>query len=124
DKGRNFLAMQYVDGVTLLKYPRRDRRMLVRIVRDAARAVAAAHAQGIVHRDLKPANIAVARRGEDPSQPHICVLDFGLARRIEGGDRVTASGIIVGTPAYMPPEQARGELVDGRADVYALGATL
>jgi tetratricopeptide (TPR) repeat protein/predicted Ser/Thr protein kinase len=124
DKGRHFLAMQFVDGVTLQKHPRRDRKALVRILRDAARAVAAAHDQGIVHRDLKPANIAVARRSEDPSHPHVYVLDFGLARRIEGADRLTASGIVVGTPAYMAPEQARGELVDGRADVYALGATL
>jgi tetratricopeptide (TPR) repeat protein/tRNA A-37 threonylcarbamoyl transferase component Bud32 len=124
EKGRHFLAMQYVEGVTLQKFPRRNVKLLVRIIRDAARAVAEAHRMGIVHRDLKPANLAVATRGENPAHAHVYVLDFGLARRIEGGDKVTATGIVVGTPAYMSPEQARGEHVDGRADVYALGATL
>lgn len=120
-EGRHHIAMQFVDGVTLEKFPRRDRNLLVRIIRDAARAVGEAHAMGIVHRDLKPANIGVTRQTDGH---HATILDFGLARPIEGGRKLTVSGLVVGTPAYMPPEQARGEVVDGRADVYALGATL
>jgi len=85
-----------------------------------------AHRAGIVHRDLKPANLGVARVSKEAGghDYRVYVLDFGLARRSEAADRVTASGIVVGTPAYMPPEQARGESADCRADVYQLGATL
>ncbi len=120
--GRHYLAMQYVEGPTLEKFPRRDRKLLVRLIRDAARAVDFAHQKGIVHRDLKPSNLMVARpsRGDF----HLYVLDFGLARRVQGEERITAPGIVVGSPAYMPPEQARGDAVDRRSDVYALGATL
>jgi len=114
--GRPFIAMQYVGGHTLDKV-RSDRRSLATLVRDAARAVHHAHQRGIVHRDLKPTNLMVSGR-------HIYVMDFGLARSVETDVRATASGSIVGTPAYMSPEQARCERVDGRADVWALGATL
>ena len=116
DHGRHFIAMQYVEGRTLKAHPRDDRRELARIVRDAARAAAFAHEQGIVHRDIKPENLMVTPKG------HVFVMDFGLARVVEGERSV--SGSVVGTPAYMPPEQARGEKVDARADVYSLGATL
>src|SRR5262245_33194427 len=116
------LAMQVVAGVTLDRVPKTNRKRLVRLVRDAARAVDSAHRQGIVHRDLKPSNLMVGRGagGED----HLFVLDFGLARRIDTGEKVTASGIVLGTPAYMSPEQARGADVDVRSDVYSLGATM
>jgi tetratricopeptide (TPR) repeat protein len=124
ENGRHFLAMQYVPGQTLAKFPRRDIRLLARLIRDAARAVGAAHATGIVHRDLKPANLAVVRLPKERAGFHVYVLDFGLARPVRGGSTVTATGIVVGTPAYMSPEQARGEEVDGRADVYSLGTTL
>ncbi len=112
---RRYIAMQYVEGRTL-KAHRSERREQVRIVRDAARAVQYAHDHGIVHRDIKPENLMVTPAG------HVFVMDFGLARTVEGERSV--SGAIVGTPAYMPPEQARGEKVDARADVYSLGATL
>jgi tetratricopeptide (TPR) repeat protein/predicted Ser/Thr protein kinase len=114
--GRPFIAMQFVAGHTLDR-ARVDRRTLAMLLRDAARAVEYAHERGIIHRDLKPANLMVAGR-------HIYVMDFGLARSVEADARTTASGSIVGTPAYMSPEQARGVRADGRADVYALGATL
>ena len=116
--GRPYLAMQYVEGRTLDKIPRKDRRLLVRHIRDAARAVEYAHRQGIIHRDLKPSNIMIG--GDE----QVFILDFGLARKIEGVEKVTASGIILGTPAYMSPEQARGAEIDLRSDVYGLGATL
>jgi len=113
--GRRFIAMQLVNGPTLKDAPKRDRRTLAAVVRDAARAIEYAHAQGVIHRDLKPENIMI-------EADRVFVMDFGLARAQHGARSI--SGLIVGTPAYMPPEQARGDRVDARADVYALGATL
>jgi len=88
-----------------------------------SRAVHAAHRQGLVHRDLKPANIMVERTDEGQLKPY--VLDFGLARE-EAAPGATATGLILGTPGFMAPEQARGETrtIDARTDVWALGATL
>ncbi|HXG60235.1 MAG TPA: tetratricopeptide repeat protein [Planctomycetota bacterium] len=122
DRDRHYIAMQFVDGVTLRDVSGLDPKRAARLLRDAARAVHYAHGQGIIHRDLKPDNLmAVERPGADP---HVYVMDFGLARATEGASQLSASGVVVGTPAYMAPEQARGEKVDGRADVYSLGATL
>src|SRR5882757_3358797 len=93
------------------------------MAKQIAEALEAAHEQGIIHRDLKPANIKVRPDGT------LKVLDFGLAK--ETGDQIgltsdsaTASGMIIGTPGYMPPEQARGEKVDKRADIWAFGVVL
>jgi tetratricopeptide (TPR) repeat protein len=144
EHGRHFIAMQFVDGRTLKRMAGADRRVLARVVRDAARAIAYANEQGIVHRDLKPENIMVVERAGQA--PHAFVMDFGLARsvpasagsggaaadgsagppalRANPGGEVSVSGSVVGTPSYMAPEQARGEKVDARADVYGLGATL
>jgi len=126
--GRHFIAMQLIDGQTLKTYPRTDRAALVRLVRDAARAVAHAHGLGIVHRDLKPENIMVERgtveRSNGLTAERVFVMDFGLARAVHGGSKLSVSGTVVGTPAYMSPQQARGERVDARTDVYSLGATL
>ncbi len=115
---RYWIAMQFIEGDTLRRAGARlplERR--VRWVRDAARAVAHAHSQGIIHRDLKPENIMV-------TGDRVFVMDFGLARRVEAGASLTGSGAVIGTPAYMPPEQARGERTDRRSDVYGLGAVL
>ena len=120
DAGRRYIAMQYIDGLTLRSLPRGDGTRMVRLVRDAARAVAYAHSQGVLHRDLKPDNLMVRQHAREL---HLYVMDFGLARAIHD-ERVSVTGSVVGTPAYMPPEQARGERVDERVDVYALGATL
>ncbi|HZL70906.1 MAG TPA: protein kinase, partial [Planctomycetota bacterium] len=120
-EGRHFIAMQYVQGRTLETYSREDRRVLVQLIRTAARALEHAHRHGIIHRDVKPANIMVEQTEEGP---RAIVLDFGLARPIEGGETLSHSGSVVGTPAYMSPEQARGEKLDERTDVYSLGATL
>jgi tetratricopeptide (TPR) repeat protein/predicted Ser/Thr protein kinase len=119
--GRHFLAMQYVPGRTLEKFPKEDRRLLVRLIRDAARAVDHAHRNGVIHRDIKPANLMVE---EVHDECRVVVLDFGIARAIEGGEKLSMTGDIVGTPAYMSPEQAKGQELDERADVYSLGATL
>lgn len=109
-----------------------ERLALVPHVLAVADAVAYAHAQGIIHRDLKPSNVIVGDYGET------VVIDWGLAKdltdtdpdpdaepyRAAAGDTLTVAGQILGTPAFMPPEQARGEPLDERADVYALGAML
>ncbi len=87
-------------------------------------ALAAAHALGIVHRDVKPENIFLIPRGDAP--PQVKLLDFGVAKRLASASNVnlTASGTTVGTPHYMSPEQARGDLVDQRSDLWSVGALL
>jgi eukaryotic-like serine/threonine-protein kinase len=92
----------------------------VRIARDVALALDCAQAHGVVHRDVKPENILL-------DEDRALVVDFGIARRViatADGDHLTGTGIVVGTPGYMSPEQAAGETVDGRADIYALGSVL
>ena len=118
--GRVAIVMQYVRGRSMAEFPRNDRRMLVQLLRDAASAVHHAHAQSVVHRDLKPGNLMV----EEGPAPRVYVMDFGLARRNDVARSVSVSGIAIGTPVYMPPEQAAGESADVRSDVYGLGATL
>jgi tetratricopeptide (TPR) repeat protein/predicted Ser/Thr protein kinase len=114
--GRTFLVMEYIDGQTLVDYPRQDHRQLVSLLREVAQAIQYAHDQGLVHRDIKPGNIMVDSAG----RPFI--LDFGLARHVNS-DRSLGEHIL-GTPSYMSPEQARGGEVDARSDVWSLGATL
>ncbi len=120
DQGQHFIAMQFVEGQTLKTFPRGDRKQLARLIRDGARAVAFAHERGVVHRDLKPENLMVTPGRE----PHLYVMDFGLARATEGASDLSISGQIVGTPGYMSPEQARGGRAGPRSDVWSLGATL
>src|SRR5690606_40301522 len=105
--------------------PRSER---LRLFLELADAVQHAHERGVVHRDLKPSNVLVVA-GEDVREAHVRVLDFGLAARATGLERTlstrfTEPGRLLGTLAYMSPEQARSEDVDQRSDVYALGAIL
>ena len=116
-----FFAMGLVDGETLAEQLAREPRPTVDRVREILREVAGAldyaHARHVVHRDVKPDNILI-----DKHTGRALVSDFGIARAAEGDQKLTVTGIAVGTPAYMSPEQAMGEReVDGRSDIYALG---
>src|SRR5688572_21022583 len=135
EDGRPFIVMEYVDGRSLRELVRTDGPQplarAVAVARQVCAALAAAHALGITHRDIKPDNILLGR-GPDGAE-HVKVLDFGIAKvreTTEGegeGYTPTRTGMIVGTPQYISPEQAmgkRGEEVDGRADLYSLGVVL
>jgi serine/threonine-protein kinase len=121
-EGRPYIAMQYIDGRSLGELCEEltldDK---VRLVRDVARAIHAAHRTGLIHRDLKPGNILLAR--EETGEVHPYVVDFGLAM---AQDEISLSrtGMISGTPAYISPEQAQGRPLDRRTDVYSLGVVL
>src|SRR5215213_4944660 len=133
DGGVLFYTMPFVEGESLRARLERDGGLpvgtVVRILRDAASALAYAHAQGVVHRDIKPENILLSHGGA-------VVADFGIAKAIsasiavDGDDgtrrssTLTAAGTSLGTPAYMAPEQAAGDVVDHRADLYALGVVV
>lgn len=132
-EGKHYIAMEFVDGDSLarLMAPASGRqgttraarplspRRAIEILREAALAVDYAHSKGIIHRDLKPHNIMVQR-----SDGRVYVMDFGLAKPLRPGDSISMSDAIVGTPQYMSPEQARGDAVDRRTDVFSLGAVL
>jgi serine/threonine-protein kinase len=127
DDGSFFYVMEYLDGPTLDRLVREHGPLppgrVVYLLRQLCGALAEAHAAGLVHRDLKPGNVVVARLGgvHDVAK----LLDFGLVldeSAADGEARLTRLGVVLGTPAYMAPEQAAGELVDARGDVYGLGA--
>ncbi len=123
-EGRPFIAMELLEGRTLDRVARDlSVEELAELMRRVAEAVHAAHRNGLVHRDIKPANVMVGRADDGTWWPW--VTDFGLARELEGPG-LTISGTTLGTPSFMPPEQARGQTdaLDARADVYSLGATL
>jgi serine/threonine protein kinase len=130
ERGVPFLAMELLPGQTLEKRMQRDAKGtrfaplpildVLRIARQTADGLAAAHAQNLIHRDIKPSNIWL-REGDDC----VKILDFGLARAESTEDvRLTQSGVVLGTPAFMAPEQAAGTGVDPRADLFSLGSVL
>ncbi len=121
--GQLWFTMPFVEGESLRDRIRREKQLAVdeaiRIATKTARALDYAHRQGVVHRDIKPENILLTRDGDT------LVADFGIARPMAGADeRLTETGMAVGTPAYMSPEQATGDRVDARTDIYALGTVL
>ncbi len=122
DGGPAFLVMQLIAGETLEERLHRENKLplkeIVRIGMQAARGLAAAHAQGLTHRDIKPGNILL-----EPPGDRVKLTDFGLARVAEDV-KLTRTGFVTGTPLYMAPEQAMGEAVDHRADLFSLGAIL
>lgn len=117
-----FLVMQYVPGQSLqARVDERgplDAREVLRIARQAAAGLAAAHAQGVVHRDVKPANILL-----EESVDRVLISDFGLARTVDDAT-LTRTGVVAGTPHYMSPEQATGQPVDLRSDLFSLGSAI
>lgn len=117
--GMKFITMDFIDGrdaATLLREQGKfDPRVAARMIVQAAEGLGAAHAQGVVHRDLKPQNIMVNQSGE------VILMDFGIARSVLDDAGLTVTGALLGTPAYMSPEQAKGEKADGRSDIYTLG---
>src|SRR5579862_3567385 len=122
--GRHYIAMQFIPGRTAEEAVQPPNRPptpeIVRWVRDAALGVHYAHESGVIHRDLKPANVMIDSDGR------VFVMDFGLAKLTAGEGSGTVSGVILGTPAFMPPEQAAANAgqVDRRSDVYSMGAML
>jgi serine/threonine protein kinase len=123
--GTLFIAMRFVDGMDLRALlthePRLEPSRATAIVDQVAQALDAAHAHGLVHRDVKPANILIVSGG---GREHAYLTDFGVSRAVTGTHGLTGTGAFIGTVDYVAPEQARGERVDARADVYSLGCVL
>jgi serine/threonine-protein kinase len=135
-----YIAMELLGGQDLFEILVLERRLAearaVSIVADVADALAAAHARGVIHRDLKPENIMLVPDPADPSRETVKVLDFGIAKILERDVKASSDGLpsmypaltgvdtVVGTPAYMSPEQCRGEAVDHTSDIYACGVLL
>src|SRR5262249_20594768 len=127
EDGSFYYVMEYLDGPTLEELVRQTGPLppgrVVYLLRQVCGALGEAHAAGLVHRDLKPANVIIAALGGQRDVAKL--LDFGLVQDLSADtdDRLTRSGTVLGTPAYMSPEQAAGEsAVDARGDVYSLGA--
>jgi eukaryotic-like serine/threonine-protein kinase len=122
DDGVHFIVMEYVEGRTLAEILAGGGRILpdraIDIAMDVCRALEAAHAQGVIHRDIKPGNIMLDPRGD------VKVTDFGIARVTTTADTVAQTAAILGTASYLSPEQAQGQPVDGRSDIYSLGCVL
>ncbi|TPV95336.1 MAG: serine/threonine protein kinase [Myxococcales bacterium FL481] len=124
--GRPYLVAEFLQGMDLGESLERHGKLpvgfSVRIVRQVCRGLAAAHDSGVVHRDIKPENVFLTG---DLNRPLVKVLDFGVSRLDDGqAKKLTEAGAVLGTPAFMPPEQAQGARVDHRADIYSAGALL
>jgi serine/threonine-protein kinase len=133
DDGRPFVVMEHLSGESLAERIRRegaqDQQLVVRIALQAAGALGAAHARSVLHRDVKPENLIVLH-GDEIERAQVKIVDFGISKHMAGESsdsdlRLTATGMVLGTPLYMAPEQARGsDDLDHRVDVYSLGVIM
>jgi tRNA A-37 threonylcarbamoyl transferase component Bud32 len=116
----HYIAMEYLTGGAILAKDGQPREVAfaLRVTREIATALGYAHAKGFIHRDVKPDNVLLRDDGSS------ALTDFGIARASDSATRMTRTGAVIGTPHYMSPEQARGKVVDGRADLYSLGVVL
>jgi len=126
EDGQPYMVGEFLEGEELGDFLERSGKIgvgvAVRIIRQLCRALGAAHARGVVHRDMKPENVFLVG---SPKNPTVKVIDFGISKVGDaGGTALTRTGMIMGTPSYMAPEQARGDKVDRRADIYAVGGIL
>jgi serine/threonine-protein kinase len=127
DDGSTYFIMEYLEGIPLAKLVEGDKPVpvprLLNIAQQIAEGLSAAHAKDVVHRDLKPGNIHLIEPGTEKES--VKILDFGIAKLLNSEKpELTLAGAVLGTPSYMSPEQARGEAVDHRADIYSLGVIL
>jgi serine/threonine-protein kinase len=138
--GLLYIAMEYLEGRDLYKVIHEDwplsEARIADVMMKALAAIAVAHEMGVIHRDLKPENIMILSRKDDEGHDIVKVCDFGIAKITErdeaapdaapktAGAKVTTAGVVVGTPEYMSPEQARGEKLDSRSDLYSMGIIL
>lgn len=125
EDGRPFIAMELVNGSTIDRHAKKlGEREKISLMRDVCRAVGHAHRKGIIHRDLKPSNILITQPEDGPAEPR--VIDFGIAKALDGGaNKTTQTGVIIGTPFYMSPEQASGSAALGPAsDTWSVGVLL
>ncbi len=122
DGGVHFIVMEYVEGRTLADYLAGGGRIMpdraIEIAQAVSGALSAAHAQGVIHRDIKPGNIMLTPAGQ------VKVADFGIARMTTTAETVAQTAAVLGTASYLSPEQAQGQPVDGRSDIYSLGCVL
>ena len=122
EDGRPYVVMEFVDGEDVASLLKRKGPLpparAAAIARDVARALGHAHAEGVIHRDIKPSNILLSSKGQ------VKVIDFGLAVHVSPERAKRDSIYLEGTPHYVSPEQARGQTLDGRSDIYSLGVTL
>lgn len=129
ENGFPFIVMEYLEGISVFQFLKSHGKfkpeLIVKIAIQVCDALEAAHDKNVIHRDLKPDNILLT--GKEPNYPVVKIVDFGIAKTdFRGGEaqRLTQTGELVGSPAYMSPEQINGEIIDERSDIYSLGCVL